>query len=107
MFFLLTSFLDITVPRFPIYWKINIKSVKIVLFLSQQSGIIQRDLYPLTPSNVPSMRAREWIDQGLNRNPNLMDLLADFPLQDGEVETRDMRSREEREASGGRPVTVR
>ena len=53
------------------------------------------------------MRAREWIDQGLNRDPNLMDLLADFPLQDGEVESRDMRSREEREASSLRPVAVR
>lgn len=69
--------------------------------------MIQRDLYPLTPSNVPSMKAREWIDQGLNRNPNLIDLLVDFPLQDGEVETRDMRSKEEREASSLRPVAVR
>lgn len=73
----------------------------------RQSGVIQRDLYPLTPSNVPSMKAREWIDQGLNRNPNLIDLLVDFPLQDGEVETRDMRSKEEREASSPRPVAVR
>ena len=53
------------------------------------------------------MKAREWIDQGLNKNPHLIDLLKDFPLQDGEVETRDMRSSEEREASGVRPATVR
>ena len=56
---------------------------------------------------MPSMKAREWIDQGLNRNPHLIDLLKDFPLQDGEVETRDMRSSEEREATGARPATVR
>ncbi|KAJ7393880.1 hypothetical protein OS493_003547 [Desmophyllum pertusum] len=73
----------------------------------RQSNVIQRDLYPLTPSNVPSMKAREWIDQALNRDPNLMDLLEDFPPQDGEIETRDMRTREEREERPGRPVAVR
>lgn len=73
----------------------------------QQTGVIQRDLYPLTPSNVPSMKAREWIDQSLNRYPNLTDLLEDFPLQDGEMETRDMRTREQREASGARPTATR
>lgn len=76
----------------------------------RQSNVIQRDLYPLTPSNKPSMGAREWIDQCLNRNPNLTDLLKDYPLLDGEVETRDMRTREQREerpASSGRPVGTR
>lgn len=53
------------------------------------------------------MKAREWIDQALNRDPNLMDLLEDFPPQDGEIETRDMRTREEREERPGRPVAVR
>lgn len=72
----------------------------------RQSGVIQRDLYPLTPSNIPSMKAREWIDQGLNRNPELIDLLKDFPLLDGETETRDMRSRVERESSGGRQTSI-
>ena len=79
-------------------------------FCLQQSNVIQRDLYPLTPSNKPSMGAREWIDQCLNRNPNLTDLLKDYPLLDGEVETRDMRTREQREerpASSGRPVGTR
>lgn len=53
------------------------------------------------------MKAREWIDQGLNRNPELIDLLKDFPLLDGETETRDMRSRVERESSGGRQTSIR
>ncbi|XP_020616213.1 coronin-1B-like [Orbicella faveolata] len=73
----------------------------------RQTGIIQRDLYPLTPSDKPSMKAREWIDQGLNRNPDLMDLLKDFPLQDGETETRDMRSREQREVASARQMATR
>lgn len=73
----------------------------------RQSSVLQRDLYPLTPSDKPSMRAREWIDQGLNRNPNLMDLLKDFPLLDGEVETRDMRTREQREREDRRASTGR
>lgn len=76
-----------------------------ILFL-QQSSVLQRDLYPLTPSDKPSMRAREWIDQGLNRNPNLMDLLKDFPLLDGEVETRDMRTREQREREEDRRAST-
>ena len=53
------------------------------------------------------MKAREWIDQGLNKYPNLMDLLEDFPLQDGEMETRDMRTREQREVAGTRAPTPR
>ena len=80
---------------------------KYIAFYSQQTGIIQRDLYPLTPSNKPSMKAREWIDQGLNRNPDLMDLLNDFPLQDGETETRDMRTREQREVASARQMASR
>ena len=83
-------------------------NIKYNFFLhSQQTGIIQRDLYPLTPSDKPSMKAREWIDQGLNRNPDLMDLLKDFPLQDGETETRDMRSREQREVASARQMATR
>lgn len=73
----------------------------------RQSNVLQRDLYPLTASDKPSMGAREWIDQGLNRNPNLMDLLKDFPLMDGEVETRDMRTREQREREDRRASTGR
>lgn len=53
------------------------------------------------------MKAREWIDQGLNRDPNLMDLLQDFPLEDGETETRDMRTREQREAASARQMVTR
>ena len=53
------------------------------------------------------MKAREWIDQGLNRNPDLMDLLKDFPLQDGETETRDMRTREQREIASARQMASR
>ena len=53
------------------------------------------------------MKAREWIDQGLNRNPDLMDLLNDFPLQDGETETRDMRTREQREVASARQMASR
>lgn len=53
------------------------------------------------------MKAREWIDQGLNRNPDLMDLLKDFPLQDGETETRDMRTQEQREVTSARQMASR
>ena len=53
------------------------------------------------------MKAREWIDQGLNKYPNLMDLLEDFPLQDGEMETRDMRTGEQRAAANTRAPPAR
>ena len=36
-----------------------------------------------------------------------MDLLRDFPLQDGETETRDMRSREQREVASARQMATR
>lgn len=102
--------LDVTTCEIYRFYKLhNNNSVEPIAMTvpRRQSGVIQRDLYPLTPSNVPSMRAREWIDQGLTRNPDLMDLLKDFPLQDGEVETRDMRTSEQRQAAGERPATVR
>ena len=36
-----------------------------------------------------------------------MDLLKDFPLEDGETETRDMRTREQREVASTRQIVSR